>query len=421
MIPPNRKRISAWKVVGVIAGVLVLLVGAMALWIRSVADRRWTEMEREARSQLGQARARDSSRPALRGEAVPGNAWDDYAPAVKVRLSSSVLGEFVARGPKADRTAVEAILAANPTLLDALRKGARRTHGQYPIDWEKDGGALPGLGNLQGLAQLAVCQARLLAEAGRSREAAELLLDTCQFARDVGHNGLLISDMIALAIYTIALTELHDLIRSGTLTSEELTQVGRELELVDRHFPDIGIGMLNESIFMAFNTIRAVQTGGEGMGEGAAMTAMAWKFGFSTRLMMADTFDEVRRMNRRIHDLRTRSWAEAQADLQRLSDELRNDRNPMVRLYAGVPSGGLKAEREVRAKIRLLRMAAHYRATGEVLELEDPLGAKMRTVKTGGTLQIWSVGSNGVDDGGAGTFKPQAGKAQSDIVLEVER
>jgi hypothetical protein len=66
-------------------------------------------------------------------------------------------------------------------------------------------------------------------------------------------------------------------------------------------------------------------------------------------------------------------------------------------------------------------MAAHYRATGEVLELEDPLGAKMRTVKTGGTLQIWSVGSNGVDDGGAGTFKPQAGKAQSDIVLEVER
>ena len=65
-----------------------------------------------------------------------------------------------------------------------------------PFRWE-DGASmkLPGLLNCQRLANLAVVRARFLAEEGKAREAADLLLDVCQFARDIGvearKNGLI--------------------------------------------------------------------------------------------------------------------------------------------------------------------------------------------------------------------------------------
>jgi hypothetical protein len=61
------------------------------------------------------------------------------------------------------------------------------------------------------------------------------------------------------------------------------------------------------------------------------------------------------------------------------------------------------------ARLRLLRSAAAYRATGGVLELVDPLGGKLLHKNENGKLKLWSVGTDGKDDGGAG----------SDIVIEV--
>jgi hypothetical protein len=59
-----------------------------------------------------------------------------------------------------------------------------------------------------------------------------------------------------------------------------------------------------------------------------------------------------------------------------------------------------------------------YRANGDVLGLDDPFGGKLLVSKGESRLKIWSVGSDGVDDGGVGEWTPGKGK---DIVLEVER
>jgi hypothetical protein len=65
----------------------------------------------------------------------------------------------------------------------------------------------------------------------------------------------------------------------------------------------------------------------------------------------------------------------------------------------------------------MLRMAVHARATGKPLDLDDPFGAKLRTEEKDGKLRIWSIGPDGVDDGGAGEWKTDV----KDIVLELKK
>src|SRR4029077_2818529 len=72
-----RRRIG-WEVTaGAGAGFILLLV-CDALWIRWVAARRYARMETGVRALHQETLARNVPRRVLRGEPVPGNAWEDY-------------------------------------------------------------------------------------------------------------------------------------------------------------------------------------------------------------------------------------------------------------------------------------------------------------------------------------------------------
>ena len=74
------------------------------------------------------------------------------------------------------------------------------------------------------------------------------------------------------------------------------------------------------------------------------------------------------------------------------------------------------------AQIRLLRVAAHFRATGEVLDLNDPCGARLNVERKEGSIKVWSVGTESRSHGGQGKFAFQVfGTGSQDIVLEVSR
>jgi hypothetical protein len=62
-------------------------------------------------------------------------------------------------------------------------------------------------------------------------------------------------------------------------------------------------------------------------------------------------------------------------------------------------------------------MAAHYLATGAFVELKDPFGASLRHSDPGLPLKIWSVGRDGVDQGGLGDWSSES----RDLVLELDR
>ena len=100
----------------------------------------------------------------------------------------------------ADRAKAEAVLAANEQALDFLRAGARKAEGAYPTQWEKGFNAdVPSLIAVRNLTTLAVGQARVLVEAGKPREAAELLLDAAQLGADLGRKHRSDGELIALS------------------------------------------------------------------------------------------------------------------------------------------------------------------------------------------------------------------------------
>ena len=76
------RRLSTWKIVGIVAAIVVAVLLVAVFWIRSVTERRWARFQAETKAWADKERARDFSRPPLRGTAEPGNAWDDYTLAI---------------------------------------------------------------------------------------------------------------------------------------------------------------------------------------------------------------------------------------------------------------------------------------------------------------------------------------------------
>lgn len=417
------RRVPLWKIAALFFGALALIVLTFWLWVESVADRKWKAMERRVQELLLEAKARDARRPVLRGEAVPGNAWDDYGLAlaeIKKIGKRTVLSEFASRPSRGDRTAVENILAQHSVALDHLRRGARRAEGQSPyLELALQSNTIPGMLDTQWLANFSACQARLWTEAGRAREAAELLLDTCQFGRDVGHNGVLISEMIGIAVYGVSLEELREVLISKQLTKEDFLEVERELEILDGSFVAHASALLNDVLSTGVSYERGTPTlfDQKEFQDRNPRPEETWRYFFSTRLLQGEAFDRLDRWMRRASEAEAKPWAAAQREYDDLRARARTSYNILLTSQSGVFDSGYSG-RSRRADLRLLRVAAHYLAAGEILELDDPFGVKLRHSVTDGKLKLWSVGRDGQDDGGDGVWMRYNGK---DIVLEIPK
>jgi hypothetical protein len=415
--PPTR-RLFVWRLAGLAAVLVALLWGAGALGIRWLAERRWTAMKSRWQALREEARARGLNRPPLRGAALEGNAWDDYTPALQeVRtlydLESQAAPRYLKEGSPAQRGLVLKVLDRHPLLLESIRRGAQRMNVNLALEWKEGALALPGRHGSATLAALAVCQARFLVDAGRSGEAVELLLDTCRVAGDLDHP----EDMV------LEFEELAELVQSGRLSRAELEGLGRELELLDRGFPRRGHRMALD--FLSFGSL-CLKSGGsitlQIVAYGADPDAALWRFGYSGRLMKADAFDTIGRAVQQLSDADERPWTESRELLQAISRDLASSGNPITQAAPDDLLGSDLPHRGHRAQLRLLRVATHYRATGEVLDLEDPFGARLLTRRDGDTLRVWSVGAEGLDHGGTGAFGfDREGKDAQDIVLEIRR
>src|SRR5438067_584556 len=77
------RRISSWKVLGILSGAIIVCITAFFLWMQYVAARKWALMESQVAELLQEAKSRSGNRRVLRGISVPGNAWEDYSLAVE--------------------------------------------------------------------------------------------------------------------------------------------------------------------------------------------------------------------------------------------------------------------------------------------------------------------------------------------------
>jgi hypothetical protein len=413
----------------VLSGFLVgipLSVFGLHLYIKALEERRWAEMRSYCEQVAREVRGRDSKRPVLRGEAVPGNAWEDYEKALASLPSWKVLApvtEFVEQRPKVDRAKALQLVELHVPALEALRRGASRSHSDRKTNWEQQPDTVNTRPNH--LATLAAGRARFLTEDGRPREAMELLLDAAQLGEDCARNGTVIDGLIGLSVLHIVQDELKELLSNKALSREDCQELARELELLDGTFPREADAHALDPMSGGFDYLRRGSLrsilDAIGMSDPISPT---WRYGFSERLVIVDAFDQGRALSRQSQEAAAKPWKEARRDS---SDPiaLRSAlKNPLIeklyhlqQLLSNSPQSG-NAFREGRAKIRMLRAAAVFRISGDIPVFDDPYGDKIHSSVTEKHLKLWSVGGDGVDDGGSGDWKARMSK---DIVLEIER
>jgi len=201
---------------------------------------------------------------------------------------------------------------------------------------------------------------------------------------------------------------------SNRLSRLDLLEIEAELESLDRNVIRHDWTLLLEIAAIGSTYIRE---GPVTHGEWAIRPLACWKYLFSPRLMAVDAFELADQCYQRAVICETLPWSQATAEYDQIVDSFMNSRNPIVSdlvtkrmFYTGQES------RKKHAQLRLLRIAVHYLATREVLNLDDPFGDKIQYSVRGSALRVWSIGGVGVNIGGPGDWT-RKGK---DIVLEIE-
>jgi len=397
------KKSSGWKLFGIIAGALAVGAVALVIAVSSLGSAKSLRLETAARARIAELKSAPTTRPTLRGGSEPGDAWDDYAPAleeVKAFPNANKFFELVRREPKADPELGKAALAGLAKAIEGLHRGAGRAGSRYPYEWDKGAAmTLPSLIPCTNLANLLVLKARSLAEEGKGRESAGVLLDLLQFGRDLGGDGLLISEMLGYSAMAIGMTELVDQLAAEKFDKPALEDLDRGLAVLEGSLPDHGQILKTESLL--FGSL--------------ADPSITGTWG-PQRFVFACAVEDGIRMMDRAAKTDAMPWGEAQKECQAMEAEMEASWNPIFKMATPSTTRTHQTIRQRRAQIRMLRTAVHQRATGDLLDLDDPFGTKLKTAKSGTGLKVWSLGLNGIDDGGTGDWKGN----EKDIVLELK-
>jgi hypothetical protein len=404
-----------------ISFITVILCGL--LFFRNQDDGKWSAMSARVAELKQEARSRILPRSVLRGQPLPGNAWDEYhlaltgALAIKDVQNGALFAEFINDAPTADRARVVEALASHPGVLAHLRLGAQKSDGQYPYRWE-DGTQmqLPSLLAIRLVAMIATSQAKISLESGRPKEAVDYMLDVFVFARDTAANGPLLTRLIGDSVYEIASNELRKIILSGKLSPTQLADLEKKLEIIERDLPSLGPTLANETLTSSVATMELSSF------EPSTWWMLArnggWRYGFSSQRMTLAAFEKRESYAQRTQNIDQMDFTTAKKETEAISAEADSSENPMLRAVA-LPSlpKTLMKQRETRARLQLLRAGAGFLATGKVPEVTDPFGTNLFHAQDGAKVKIWSVGSDGRNDNGSGGWTP----GQPDMVLEITR
>ncbi len=381
----------------------------------------WAAMEQEIDRLLAEAQSRPAERPVLRGPALPGRAWEKYDQAfsqldlpnqIRRRLENP---DLQSQDMLENQEWKEQCLRALAPAVEPFREGLSRANGQRYRNWQG-----PEQRKSSSLVPLGQAQAMGLAKGGDAREAARWLLDLIQFCGDFGRNGSLEDAQEAGMRRGPVLADLKKLILSGALGQAGHAELARELELADLAFPSIKDVLRNTALSQGCMYVDLARHGTL-LGPDVRPS---WRFLFSERALITASFFSELVCLERMAEAEGKPWAEAREEEQQALARFDAARNPILDHHASWwpmerKSGSLlQANRVQRAQLRLLLAAARYLATGTVATLEDPFGTLLRNVLEADRLRIWSVGPDGLDQGGTGGWDSKPG---ADIVLELNR
>jgi hypothetical protein len=426
------RRVAAWKILGIILLLLAACVAGLWLWTRSRADAKWKALGEQFRELKEQIDRRGGPRKTYHADPDLGNAWDEYDLAVQginsaKNYSLEVLDLFndYPRTPETGARRAQ-IVEASPGALEHLRRGARKRDANPPLDWDQPVAALhtPGL-DMAELGLVSLMRVQQFRTSGRLSEAVDLLLDTVVLAHDVSKHAFLDYASWGLYLLNASMEELRTMATSTPLPGPELAKIERELQALEADFPREGAATLDTVVQVGLFGLRGVtfpdtfhKMFGSVKIDIKGPIRPGWRFVFSERAMDADAFDRLLSSARQYSQTNSVGWQDAQELEKRVGEALLDSpANGRADGFSFLFTG-LVRHRSCLARVRLLRAAARYLVTGQVLNYSDPFGGNLLHVQAGKSLKVWSVGPDGVDDGGDGDWDQSKGK---DIVLEIHR
>jgi len=414
---------GAGKKVYVLFVACLVLAGLLLLLAFRIGDTsRWEAMTDRVGQLKIAARVREVNRSVLTGEPIGGNAWEDYNVALEDAVllaredqNGSIYYQFASGDTKVDRARVRQLVAGHAKAIEHLRLGAKRSDGQYLYNWEMGPSMdYPGFLASRKLGNIALAQSRILTEKGRPQEAAELLLDTAVFAKDLSTNSPLLSNLIGMAMYYTAFDGLQQLLLSRRLTPKQLADLAAKLEIVDRDFPAVSSMTANEPLSIGMY-LTALTSGP------AALTSVrereryyGWRFAVFPSQTVLEAFETSDLVAQRFQQFDELSFPEAKKEVNALAARTNPSSNALLKeVLANMPRV-LENHHEALAKLRLMRAAATLLATGKMPTIVDPFGTHILSRRDRNTIRIWSVGRDGTSQNGVGDWT-----GQPDIVLEI--
>jgi hypothetical protein len=381
------RRRSTWRITATIGATFVACFLVFWLWSHVTANRKYAELRQKVALRVAEIESRDTRRPVLLGPAEPGFAWEDYRIALqdfeKVPAPERLL-TLTGPNPSGDLGWGRRLLAEHGAILDRLHRGACRDHVGRSFSWERYGQAgysPPGLSrHWPRLQFFSEWKARQLLEEGKPREAVAVLLDVCQWGRDIASEGDI--EPAGLGRVNGALHVLREFVISDRLDAPSLEDLTTALARLDSAYPP------------PEHAVDASVLSWEAQMRPDCEEGFGW-----LRLIAISTVDRPWQWGELIARSQQRPWSEVQTLIADLEQEAREGKHPVFRRSGiGVLSDG-RFNREIRSQLRLVRIAAQWKASGEILDLEDPFGSRLQHTIKGDLLKVWSVGIRGSNDG----------------------
>lgn len=373
--PARTRRRKRRRLVVALIAAPTIVIGALyavgAYRLKAAAER--------ARSFERLIDAREITRSVLWGDAVPGNAWDDYDAALDaIRTAITQPIPFATLRTPAARSERDAILARVGPALRRLRQGAHRTEVDRRIEWDAGfTGTVPSLLHVRDLANVAALEVDRLLEANRSVEAARVTLDALQFGRDLAATPRLFDRLIARAALDITLQARTTNLALFDEAGLAVLSAGLARLDTPSAFAPAAHALLGDAALM----MRAVQT----QGASALFVRSRWSV-FGWRPTAASecvaSVHEAGDAAGALDAVVDRPWPEVNAVVDRFNPRLHAWTNHSLLTPLVVH------RRQAIADIRALRMAIQFLRGREVTALGDPFGDTLSFTVVDDTIAI---------------------------------
>jgi hypothetical protein len=361
--PRKRQR----RMIGCIVTAVALLMTSAAI-VQSKTNSSWRSMVDTHKALHAGWLAQPDTREPLWGAASEGHAFTHYEQAAEIMSDvlkdNESLGDLIGKTDEQVADMAGELREAWQPALTALRAGTHASNSRVDRNNLAADQNINFL-NYRWVSNAAAFETRHLRRAGDDMASVEVSLDSLGMAIDVFSDGLLIHQMISVAMIAIAIEPWTDEALRA-LDPDAAATLAAGLAKLDAQMPEI-LTTDRELLFLTEQFQK--QSGQSDWAAGGS-----WRYGFSARWMLADAVLMTSVNYNRLNNSGTTDWQTRQRLADQIVKEVRASGNDVA---AMVFPTVVWAERSIRHSIgtvRLLRMALDMRRGVDSEPLDDPFG-----------------------------------------------